>query len=170
VRPAIGKRGVARGKASQRGLFMDRNANVTFLLIAIGNKIVAGASQTYMRHFRIGIMEWRVMALLAADPGITGKDISRLSGVTPGSVSRAINTLKKLRYLESSNDQWDNRRSFLSLTSAGRALHDRVIISSLAREKRLLTGFSTTEHQALLGYFRRLMANVALVNEYEPEK
>ena len=110
------------------------------------------------------------MALLAADPGITGKDISRLSGVTPGSVSRAINTLRRLRYLESSNDRSDNRRSFLSLTAAGRALHGRVIVSSLEREKRLLTGFSATEHEALLGLFRRLLGNVALVNEHEPQE
>ena len=149
-------------------LHMDRNASVTFMMIAIGNKIVAGASQTYMRQYRIGIMEWRVTALLAADPGITAKDITMLSGVTAGSVSRAINTLKRRRYLEAVNDRTDNRRSFLRLTPAGKALHDRVIVSSFAREKLLLTGFSQRESHALLGYFRRLMRNVSLVNAYEP--
>src|SRR5580700_3938588 len=89
--------------------FMDRNANVPFLMIAVSNKLVASASQAYMRHYGLGIMEWRVMALLAADPGITGKDISQLSGVTAGSVSRAINALKGLRYLDVSSDAADNR-------------------------------------------------------------
>ncbi len=167
----------ARRKSSRRPvraiarpgeLVMDRNASVPFLMIAIGNKVVASASQLYMRHFGLGIMEWRVMALLAADPDITGKDISRLSGVTAGSVSRAINSLNKGGHLEASNDQSDKRRTFLRLTSRGLALHDRVIVSSLERERLLLSGFSPVEHRALLGYFRRLMANVALVSAYHP--
>jgi DNA-binding MarR family transcriptional regulator len=145
-------------------LLMDRNASVPFLMVAASNKIVASASQAYMRQYRLGIMEWRVMALLAADPGITGKDISLLSGVTAGSVSRAINILKKLRYLDVSNDAADNRRSILKLNAAGRALHNRIIISALERETLLLTGFSQAERRTLLGYLRRLLANIALVN------
>jgi DNA-binding MarR family transcriptional regulator len=147
---------------------LDRNASVPFLLIAASNKIVASASQAYMRHYRLGIMEWRVMALLAADPGITGKDISVLSGVTAGSVSRAINILKRLRYLDVSNDAADNRRSILKLNAAGIALHDRIIISALERETLLLTGFSQAERRTLLKYLRRLLANIALVNAHEP--
>jgi DNA-binding MarR family transcriptional regulator len=148
--------------------FMDRNANVPFLMIAVSNKLVASASQAYMRHYGLGIMEWRVMALLAADPGITGKDISLLSGVTAGSVSRAINVLKRLRYLHVSSDAADNRRSFLKLNSAGMALHNRVIVSALERETLLLTGFSRTERRTLLNYLKRLLANIALVNEHQP--
>jgi DNA-binding MarR family transcriptional regulator len=151
-----------------RGLRLDRNSSVTFLVIAIANKIVASASQLYIRHHLIGIMEWRVMALLAAEPGITAKDISELSGVTAGSVSRAIGALLKRHYLSVRNDRADNRRSFLRLTARGQALHDRVIVSSLARERLLLTGFSGSEYRHLLSYFWRLMANVDRVNTYEP--
>jgi DNA-binding MarR family transcriptional regulator len=147
---------------------MDRNASVPFLMVAISNKIVASASREYMRHYHLGIMEWRVMALLAADPGITGKDISMLSGVTAGSVSRAISALKKLRYLDASNDAADNRRSFLKLNAAGLALHSRVIMTALEREALLISGFSQPERRRLLSYLRRLLANVALVDAHEP--
>jgi DNA-binding MarR family transcriptional regulator len=148
--------------------FMDRDASVPFLMVAVSNKLVASASQVYMRYYGLGIMEWRVMALLAADPGITGKDISVLSGVTAGSVSRAINSLKRLRYLDISNDVEDNRRSFLRLNAAGMALHSRVIISALQREGLLLAGFSRTEHRSLLGYLKRLLVNIVLVNAHRP--
>jgi DNA-binding MarR family transcriptional regulator len=161
-----------RRKADQQRnvRFMDRDASVPFLLVAVSNKLVASASQVYMRHYGLGIMEWRVMALLAADPGMTGKDISVLSGVTAGSVSRAINTLKRLRYLDASHDAEDNRRSFLRLNPAGMALHNRVIISALQREGLLLTGFSRNEHRSLLGYLKRLLANIALVNAHRPNE
>jgi DNA-binding MarR family transcriptional regulator len=162
-------RRLRRGSGTRHSLLLlDRNASVPFLLIAASNKIVASASQAYMRHYRLGIMEWRVMALLAADPGMTGKDISVLSGVTAGSVSRAINILNKLRYLDVSSDAADNRRSILKLNAAGMALHDRIIISALEREALLLTGFSQAERRALLKYLRRLLANIALVNAHEP--
>jgi DNA-binding MarR family transcriptional regulator len=147
---------------------LDRNASVPFLLVAASNKIVASASQAYMRHYRLGIMEWRVMALLAADPGITATDISMLSGVTAGSVSRAISILKRLHYLNVRDDVADNRRVFLKLNSAGMALHNRVIISALERETLLLTGFSRAERRTLLTYLKRLLANIALVNAHQP--
>jgi DNA-binding MarR family transcriptional regulator len=149
---------------------MDREASVPFLMVAVSNKLVASASQVYMRHYGLGIMEWRVMALLAADPGITAKDISVLSGVTAGSVSRAIKALKRLRYLEVSNDVEDNRRSFLKLNTAGMALHNRVIISALQRETLLLTGFSRAERRSLLDYLKRLLANIALVSAHRPNE
>jgi DNA-binding MarR family transcriptional regulator len=148
--------------------FMDREASVPFLMVAVSNKLVASASQVYTRHYGLGIMEWRVMALLAADPGITGKDISVLSGVTAGSVSRAINALKRLRYLDVSNDAKDNRRSFLKLNTAGMALHNRVIVCALQRETLLLTGFSAAERKLLLGHLKRLLENIALVNAHRP--
>ena len=147
---------------------MDREASVPFLMVAVSNKLVASASQVYTQHYGLGIMEWRVMALLAADPGITGKDISVLSGVTAGSVSRAINVLKKLHYLDVSNDAEDNRRSFLKLNAAGMALHNRVIICALERETLLLTGFSLAERKLLVGHLKRLLNNIALVNAHRP--
>jgi DNA-binding MarR family transcriptional regulator len=165
---ASARRSRRRGGTQRRLRFMDRDASVPFLMIAVSNKVVASASQAYKRHYGLGIMEWRVMALLAADPGITGKDISMLSGVTAGSVSRAINALNKRRYLEVSNDVTDNRRSFLKLNPAGMALHNRVIISALQREALLLTGFSRVERRRLVGYLRRLLVNVALVNAHRP--
>jgi DNA-binding MarR family transcriptional regulator len=163
----MAKRRVSSGQPSLR--VMDRDASVPFLLVAVSNKVVASASQAYMRDYGLGIMEWRVMALLAGDPGITGKDISRLSGVTAGSVSRAINTLRRRGYLKVSSDATDNRRSFLKLNSGGMALHDRVIVSALKREALLLTGFAPGERQALLSHLKRLLANVALLNAHPRE-
>jgi DNA-binding MarR family transcriptional regulator len=168
--PQVGGGREQLARARRAGQFMDRNASVTFLLIAISNKLVAGASQTYTRHYGLGIMDWRVLALLAAEPGLTGKDISMLSGVTAGSVSRAINSLKRAGYLQSRSDNADNRRNFLRLTAAGLALHGTVIRSSLGRERLLLGGFSSREHRSLLAVLRRLMANVAEVNAYEPSR
>jgi DNA-binding MarR family transcriptional regulator len=110
------------------------------------------------------------MALLAADPGITGKDMSVLSGVTAGSVSRTINALKSLRYLDVSNDAEDDRRSFLRLNAAGMALHNRVIISALHLEGLLLAGFSRAAHSSILGYLKRLLGNIVLVNAHRPNE
>jgi DNA-binding MarR family transcriptional regulator len=149
-------------------LILDRRTSITFFVIAIANKIVASASQSYMRHYRIGIMEWRVMALLAAESGITAKDITVLSGVTAGSVSRAIRSLRKRGHVRVKIDSTDNRRSLLVLTRSGRALHDRVILSSLQREKLLLSEFSRSEYRALLGYLKRLSANVSRVRAHVP--
>ena len=162
------RRGPGKPARTARGLILDRRTSITFFVIAIANKIVSSASQSYMQHYHIGIMEWRVMALLAAESGITAKDITITSGVTAGSVSRAIQSLARRGYVRVAADHADNRRDLLMLTRTGRALHNRVIRSSLERERLLLTGFSNAQRSALLKALERLNANVARVGAHVP--
>ena len=53
-------------------------------------------------------------------------------------------------------------------TPSGEALHDRIILASLAREGRLLDGLSEDERQTLFDLLKRLSANLALVEAHDP--
>ncbi len=56
----------------------------------------------------------------------------------------------------------------LTLTTQGEALHDRIILSSLARERLLLAGLSADEQRTLFDLLRRLSANMDLVEAHDP--
>jgi DNA-binding MarR family transcriptional regulator len=154
-----------QGRARPR---LELDAHLSFLIVALANKISSCASFTYMRHFGVGVMEWRVLAMVAAHPGVTAKGISEVSGIEKSSISRAIHMLIKRGYLEATNDLSDSRRALCVLTAAGYALHDRIYAASMARRRLLLTGFSDAEHRQIIEYCRRLMTNMSLVNEYRP--
>ena len=149
---------------------LERDDNLSFLLISTANKLVAGASLVYKRHFGIGIMEWRVLALIAAEPGITAKTIGVLSGVDKAAVSRAAAALNRRGHIVMAKDKNDNRASRLGLTTAGRNLHSKVIKVSLERDRLLSEALTAQEHDVLFALLRRLVTRVPLVNACEPAR
>ncbi len=147
---------------------IDPDAHAAFMLVSIANRLSASASRAYMRQFGVGVMEWRVVGMLAGRPGITANQIGQVSGVDKSSISRAVHALIRRGYLDSREDAADSRRTRLFLTPEGHALHDRIIVSSLAREERLLHGFSEAERRTLFGMLGRISANMPLVNAHDP--
>jgi DNA-binding MarR family transcriptional regulator len=147
---------------------LDPEWNAGFLLVSIANRISASGSRTYMRHFGVGVMEWRVLAMLALKPGITANQIGQVSAVDKSSVSRATASLLKRGYVRSSEDPADSRRLMLYLTPSGQALHDRIIVASLAREELLLDGLSAKERETFFRLLHRVGSNTALLNAYDP--
>ena len=105
------------GDADVTRLMPDRHAS--FLVVALSNRLSASASRAYMRQFGVGVMEWRAMALLAANPGITANQIAQTSGVDKSAVSRAIHLLVQRGDVQAAEDHTDNRRALLTLTPAG---------------------------------------------------
>lgn len=147
---------------------LDRETHAAFRIIALANRVSASASRAYLRCYGVGVMEWRVLALLAVEDGATAHDLSVTSGVDKSAVSRAVNALIRQRFVTSKADTRDNRRSLLSLTAKGLALHDRIIKASLAREARLLAGFTAADKARLFELIGRLEANLPSVEAHDP--
>jgi len=147
---------------------LEPGRHASFLVVALANRISASASRAYMRQFGVGVMEWRAMALLAANPGITANQIAQVSGVDKSAVSRAVHLLLKRGDIQASEDKADNRRALLTLTPTGLELHDRIIVESLAREGLLLTGLSDSERGQLFELLKRMLANMPLVHARGP--
>ena len=143
-------------------------AHASFQLVALANRISASASRAYLRHFGVGVMEWRVLALLALKVRTTAQEISHLSGLDKSSVSRAVQALIRRSDVAAATDASDNRRAVLTLTPKGEALHDRIILSSLARERLLLAGLSTGERRTLFDLLSRLATNMDVVEAHDP--
>lgn len=138
------------------------------LLTFLANKLATGASQCYRKHFGIGVVEWRMLSMLAVENGITANRICQVIGLDKSAVSRSLQALEASGYVGSRVDPGDARRNTVSLTEAGRALHDRVLLVALERERRLLSGLSSEEVDTLIELLGRLHGQVTHVNEYEP--
>jgi DNA-binding MarR family transcriptional regulator len=160
------KRGGRRAESSPQRL--DLETHVAYLLISLSNKISSSASSTYMRHFGIGVTEWRVLAMLAIETGITANRINQVTGVDKAVLSRAIKSLATHGYVAPVGDARDARRSLLSLTETGRALHNRVVVASMARDARLVSGLTAQERRTLVQLLKRLAGNVPFMNAYDP--
>lgn len=141
---------------------------VPAIINLLANKLATGASQCYRKHFGIGVVEWRLLAMLKVEDNITANRMCQAIGLDKSAVSRSLQQLEKAGYVSSQVDSQDARRNTVSLSAAGLALHDRVLKVALERERRLLGDLSEEEVDVLINLLGRLQTQVAHVNEYDP--
>ena len=142
---------------------------VPALLNFLSNKLSAGASHCYRKHFGIGVVEWRMLSMLAVENDTTANRICQTIGLDKSAVSRSLQSLEAAGHIRSQVDSTDARRYTVSLTDSGKALHERVLKVALERERRLLSGLSASEVDTLVELLGRLHSQVTHVNEYDPQ-
>lgn len=148
---------------------LDLENYVPAFLTWIANKLSSSASLIYRRRFGVGIVEWRIMALLAVEPWITAGRICEVIGLDKAGVSRSVRFLLDKGFAETRYRDNNNRRQFIALTRAGIELHDRIALVARAREEQLLTGFSDAERAAAVRLLTRMHENLPLVKDEKGE-
>lgn len=160
------------GKPSQRrngGREVLNLANyATYFFTVAANKLSTGASRLYLKRFGIGIIEWRIMAMLAVEPNIAPARIVQVIGIDKAAVSREMRKLEEKGYLSVADHATNVRRKTLELTAAGYEVHDQIIQVALERERRLLSDLTREEVAVFLDLLARTTACIPYVNEYDP--
>lgn len=151
---------------SKKQLDLDRY--VPGLVTFIANKLSAGASLCYRENFGIGIVEWRVLSMLAVEDRIPAQRICQVVGLDKSVVSRSLALLEKEGLVRADTDSRDARRTVVSLTVAGHAMHDRVFVVATAREKLLLDSFSEEDKNTLIRLLNVMHGQIDKVNAYQP--
>ena len=142
---------------------------VPALLTSLTNKMASGASACYRKHFGIGIVEWRVLAMLAVEDKISANRVVQVIGLDKSAVSRALKLLELEGHVSTQVDVEDARRYTVSLTPSGRKLHDQVLVTALERERLLLANLEKAEIETLIGFLHRMSAQLDAVNAVEPD-
>ncbi|MEC7762081.1 MAG: MarR family winged helix-turn-helix transcriptional regulator [Pseudomonadota bacterium] len=131
------------------------------LLSRIDNALSRGASQVFRRDFGIGMVEWRVMAMLAIEPRIHAVRVCEVTSCDKGQVSRALASLHDQGIVTGEVVGADPRKKKWWLTDKGYAIHDQLFAVALAREERLIEGCDTDDLEAFLRVARIMEKNVA---------
>ena len=143
----------------QSGLKPDFRSTVAFHLTSLANRIAIRASQRLRRRLDVGLMEWRVIALLGSEGELTPAQISQVAGVDKSVVSRAVNALQRRGLLNVCSAQ-PGRQTILRLTDEGARLHARGIPGTMQAEAVLMHGFSPEERRQMLQMLARITANL----------
>jgi DNA-binding MarR family transcriptional regulator len=145
------------------GQTLDLERYVPAFITFIANKLSKSATVFYQRNFGVNVTEWRIMSLLAIEPGIPASRICHVIGFDKGPVSRTLAALQKRGLVAIRTDPNDGRSHSISLTPRGRATHDKVIVAALERERRLLSCLDEEEREVLIDLLRRLHENLGAV-------
>jgi DNA-binding MarR family transcriptional regulator len=92
--------------------------------------------------------------------GVTASDICEFAGHLKASVSRGVIALEKKKLLRREADPADNRRQFLFITPAGRALYARYIPALRQREREMLAALTPAERREFERLLDKLAAHV----------
>ena len=149
---------------------IDFERGIPFLVAALGNKLSAIASNNVRDELGVGLMEWRILAMLAVEKEATPARIGQVTGVDKSVVSRAAASLEQRGLITVASDPAASRQTRLLMTQAGAELHVRGIEMSYARNEQLLHGFTPEERQQLSELLRRATANLALMEPKRPRK
>ncbi len=151
------------------GKRLDRANYIPAYLVRLANAVSRGASRMYLKLFGVGVVEWRILSVLANTPGATAQNISEEIDLDKASASRSVKTLQHDGYITVSTDDTDQRRHRLFLTTNGEALHAEILKLAIRREERLLEGFAEAERALVIWFLQRMSANLAGLDALDAE-
>lgn len=132
-------------------------AFIPYRLSVLSNVISTAIAGAYAERFKLTIPEWRVMAVLGLEPGISAAEVAERTAMDKVAVSRAVSGLLRSRRVQRDFSDTDKRRSVLKLSRAGEAVYARVIPFARRYEQQLLENFSESERAQLDSVLDRLI-------------
>lgn len=152
-----------KSSPAPQGQLLDLDRYVPALITFIANKLSRSATVLYQQSFGVNVTEWRILSLLAIEPGIPAARICQVIGFDKGPVSRTLALMQKRGLVTIATDPDDGRSHSISLTARGRTTHDQVIAVALDRERRLLNCLRDDEREQLIRLLLRVHGNLGAV-------
>jgi DNA-binding MarR family transcriptional regulator len=148
---------------------LDLEHFLPYRLSVVSNRISQIIADTYARRFGIGITEWRMIAVLGREPGLSANGVAERTAMDKVAVSRALARLMERALVQRDTHGDDRRRSVLELSEAGYRIYDEVVPLALARERALLAHFSNEDKRQLDALLDKLAQGLhGLAHEDDP--
>ena len=128
-----------------------------YRLSILSNRVSRAIAARYAKTFDLTIPEWRIIAVLGRQPGLTAKEIAEATEMDKVAVSRAVAKLVQSKRVVARADREDARRQILALTAQGESVHARIAPIALESEQRLLAALDAREREQLDTLLERLL-------------
>jgi DNA-binding MarR family transcriptional regulator len=127
-----------------------------YRLSVLANTISAAIASVYAERHDLTIPEWRVIAVLAQESGLSAAEVAARTAMDKVAVSRAVARLEHAGRVRRTAARDDRRRQRLALTAAGRNVYTRIVPWALEYEQRLLAALDPAALRALDDALQRL--------------
>lgn len=120
-----------------------------YRLSIVTNRISASFARLYSEKFNLSIPEWRVMAVLGQQPGLSADEVCSETEMDKVPVSRAVTKLLDKGLLDRDFSGDDRRRSILHLSEAGYGMYAQIVPLALSYEEELKAVLTADEQSQL---------------------
>lgn len=135
------------GRSGHGPARLELDRFLPYRLSVLANTVSSGIARLYAERFQLTIPEWRVLAVIGCYGPQSANEVCRRTAMDKVRVSRAVAGLTGAGRLKRAVDRGDRRRSVLTLTAKGMAVHDRIVPLARAAEARLLHDLSAAERR-----------------------
>ncbi|MEN3350105.1 MAG: hypothetical protein V7632_3740 [Bradyrhizobium sp.] len=158
---------------------IDFERYVPTVVSRLSVKLRASAKVYFQESYGITLLDWRIISFLAAEGPSSAYDIWTLGSLEKAAVSRALRGLDDRGIIVIRNDRKSARgRSVVSLTKAGRKLHDLTFDEIVVRHQRLVGDLTRQQIEAFIWTAQHLEGRIALMDkeidpplsDYDPTK
>lgn len=134
------------------------DAFLPYQLSVTSNAVSSAIARTYEVMFGLRVPEWRLIAVLAEEDGVTQQALVARTEMDKMTVSRAAQALAARGLVTRVKHGTDKRSHTLALSADGRALYAQIAPKALELETRLLEQFSAREVEQLKKTLAKLKA------------
>lgn len=138
-------------------------------LMVLANLLKRGAILRYKRLAGLSSVEFGLVASLGRRPPMSVARLAEAVGQDKGQISRALAGLVSRKLIAKSANPKDSREVLVSLTPAGLAAHDAIVLGAQDRNRQLLEQLNPGEFETLLAQIDRLTAAAEKMLEGEKE-
>ncbi len=132
-----------------------------YRLSVLSNAVSRKIADIYEREFDLSVWQWRIIAVLGEQKGLTSTEVAQHTLMDKPTVSRAAASLIERGILERHIDADDRRRAPMRLTEEGEAIYAAVIPRALQSERELLDALTPEEATTLHTLLSRLSTVVS---------
>ena len=111
----------------------------------------------YVQAFGITPLEWRVLASLCDDDGMTIGDLARKVVAQQPTLTKTIKKMEDSGLVDRGSDAEDLRKTLAHVTKAGRDLYNTLVKQALQHEQQWLRGISASEIKVLKKMLRSII-------------
>ncbi len=141
-----------------------------YQLSILANTVSRSLAARYANEFDLTIPQWRVMAVLGRESGLSANELVERTAMDKVGVSRAVAGLVRVNRVEQRDDPADGRRRLLRLTPSGRGVYRRIVPRALDFERTLLSALDRLDRAALKRLLPSLLEAVNRVTARSVEK
>lgn len=140
---------------------MDKHTDVTtnFLIYKL-NLLIKNNYQKQLKEFDITTEQWQVLKSLYLNDQCNQKELAKICFKDQAALTRILDILEKKELVKREKSQNDRREFLIVLTSEGEELAEKTMALISEEIKRMYSGFTDEEENALKSLLKKLVDNL----------
>lgn len=135
------------------------------LVMTLAVRLSRGASSYYLRHFDIGMTEFRIVLAVGMAKRLNISEVATAAGVDKASTSRSLRLLQGRGIVELEQTRTRGRAAIVHLTPEGKAFERDVRKAARRRDRLLIAGLSAQERTLAVELIQKLIDRVPDMNK-----